>query len=89
MSTATSTRRPHTVAVGTGDRTYKTTLWVTLPEEAELVDADGNHKRRQRTFEVTSVGTKKEAREAAKAHATSLGFIKPRTVKGSSKRVMA
>lgn len=71
-----------------GDRTYRTTLWVTLPEEADLVDADGNHKRRQRTITVINVAGKSAARDAAKEHATSLGLIKPRVVKGSSKRVM-
>ena len=76
-----------TTVAGTGDRTYKTTLWVTLPNEADLVDQDGNHKRRQRTIEVQSVAGKKEAREVAKAFAAEQGLIKPRTVKGSSRRV--
>lgn len=71
-----------------GDRTYRTTLWVTLPTEAEA-DENGNHKRRQRTVEVRNVTTKKVARDTAKAALLAEGFIKPRTVKGSSHRVNA
>lgn len=77
------------ISAGTGERTYRTTLWVTLAEEADLVDEAGNHKRRQRSVEVRNVGTKKEAREIAKAHLAGEGFVKPRTVKGSTKVVSA